>query len=267
MAGAAQGAALAQASYARIFNSFYFRPLALLLWGLLLNLAVLQAQTTHDILDFPFEIDFPEGTLAQGDTVLVTIRLGDDREQVDSLLGFNIFLKLSDKAEFAGAVPFDLQGSWLADDENVDSISGSDASSRKLTFKCDRNDGVFRSGAGEIFAITLVATEGNVDAESMVSSKGGLVVLDNTSFKQSLQEVEAGLPVVFPVPDHDIVNVRNLDEVVEMWWLEVDGHQAKILESEWKTGCLQLPEGSKGMRLLFIRLRDGRLVFRRVLMI
>ncbi|MCB9234507.1 MAG: hypothetical protein H6581_22825 [Bacteroidia bacterium] len=225
--------------------------------------STLRAQETHDISEFPFEIQFPSGTLNQGDTAQISILLGNAQDPVDSLLGFQVYLNLTDKAEFSGPIPFDLTHSWLADDSLVDTLSGAVAASRQLTFECMRNDGNFRSGHGEIFSIQLVATQDEVDPVDLISAKGGLVIIDNGSFKMRSPQEED--PQVYPNPARDFVWISQADQVAVAQWIFPGG---KVIQVELSGEAIQgipLPAEAQGLLFLRLQLRNGRQIVRRIL--
>lgn len=236
--------------------------------------AVLQAQG-YDSLplpELPYQIQAPTGNFAIGDSLNFIFMLGDSHLSVNRAMGIEFQLTLNPSLQAPQSEIMDFSSSFLFDDSFYSNSSSFDPTTGKLSLSATRTDQQSRSGHGQLFRFTLVASEAIDSASVLVLSHGGMVMIDNLDMKRI---AEGNQRVFEPLsgsnqPAHLYPNPAQ-DHIFLEWGsqgpsqVEIRDLNGRLLLSQTLNPmtkphriALESLPGKVAVYLLLLRYRDGR---------
>jgi hypothetical protein len=194
----------------------FVQKFALVLFILLASftLGFCQNLDTISVDQFAYSIEYPEGTITEGDTVELILHLGTEANSLESAAEFDIDIDLSSIAGYVEAPPVNYEESWFGSDGNLDKDISTDSALGRISIQGVRHEGQLISGWGELLRIKVVAGEDANEAAELVSGSGGIVMIDNLEMKGAAAEAvaDAGRDcmewLLYPNPATDRVRVE-----------------------------------------------------------
>ena len=153
--------------------------------------------------DFNLRVTTSDGFVDAGKPAILRIELGDNDNPVNNAIEVEIELELDAGVIFPTDPIINTGNSWFFDPENSSLTVNADSDSKTIQVIGLSNVGV--SGEGNFFFFFILAGSDGIQANHMINSTGGLVIIEDIGYKKptTLLQRETRL---FPNPFHDHLN-------------------------------------------------------------
>lgn len=158
-----------------------------LLLGLLSNRLMAQETIEVDLSEFAHSVWVTGGTLNTNQVGTVNLNLGTSADPVSDAMGLRLELVISSDAILpSNPLSVTVSGSWLLSGVEISQSLEVDGSTRTmyLTLERDLADGS-ANGHGFALSFPLVSAHNGVNASTMVTSEGGVVIIENVDMRSS----------------------------------------------------------------------------------
>ena len=243
----AQGAVVLPSDFAPRIHKNRVIPLVIFL-VLLFGGVQAQSYSSLDVAQHDFKIIAPSGTLQAGETATFFIELGTSASPVSDAVAFDIELEIGAGAEFPAPGKMNINDSWVVNPTHANTQEIRKPAQRKLRLHAVRTDGNSQSGYGELFHIQLKAQVSGISADKLISSGGGLIIVEDIGYKQTPNAASAGnTSTLYPNPCSSKLRMDWHGEVPESVQLVSNSGQLYSIptqavgEREWNTE--NLPSG------------------------
>lgn len=166
-----------------------------------------QNNGTLDIASVGFSVSGPSQVLSLGESVTLTVEIGDASSTVSQATDFELDLELSEDVLFPSQPDIEFTDSWFFDSATVDTTVSLSSSDRIISIDGHRNSSV--NGYGQFLEITLVAGKDGVNPMSMIQSGTGIILIEDIGFKQTPLAPDTELTataLLWPNPCRDRLN-------------------------------------------------------------
>lgn len=134
-----------------------------------------QAYVSDPLSNYSHALTGPAGMFYKDDVVSLSLEVGP----ASGVLGYELTLTLSDKAEFPASLTPDLSASWIGDATEMNASTILEPSVDEILIEALRTDHAPQSGSGEIFSIELVVAADSASADELVDEIGGWILIEN----------------------------------------------------------------------------------------
>lgn len=147
----------------------------------------LSAQSTQeiDLSEFAYSVTVSGGTLNANESATVTLTLGNGDAPLSDVVAIRLDLVLSDYAYLpTSSLQPNVQSSWAYDPSDYAQSLSVNAEAHSMSLTLTRNSGS-ADGHGFTFSFPLVVCCNGVNANSLVLSDGGVVIVENIDLRLS----------------------------------------------------------------------------------
>jgi hypothetical protein len=177
----------------------------LALASLLPLLPMAQSYSQIDVNEYGYNVVIPNVILDANETVDIQLEIGKQHGDVEQAVGFELTVELGANAALPTSLNPNMEGSWM-NQEGVGILeSHGSGGSNVYTYTYDRDSPT--NGSGRTLALTLKAAVDNTPAASLLSTSGGVLIVDNLDIRQAAPKTDSEVQV-YPNPTTGVFTVR-----------------------------------------------------------
>lgn len=224
-----------------------------------------QTTTSLNVATQDFKILSPAGTLQAGESATYYIKLGSAAKPVSDAVAFDIELTLGAAAALPAPGKTSLSHCWIMAPTAANSRELASPAKHTLRLRAERTDGLGQTGYGELFRIELTSTVNGIPAEKLISSGGGLIIVEDIGYKRNPSALASNLPAptLYPNPCAGQLRMDWHGEVPsQILLIDGQGKTQVIPQTALYAGSWNTENVAEGLYRLAIQYPNGEAVIR-----